>query len=93
MRTIYSGSETMKLHDNGQIERLGFSSFGPSPSWTVIGAVRYNNFGHVVERFTLADILSHKLQWHYNNGKQRIYLRDLDHGSMREWRSPSHEVV
>jgi len=40
----------------------------------------------------LTDVLAKKLQWKHANGKQRIHITDLDHGTQRVWMSPKHEV-
>ena len=91
MKTIVHGNENMKLHDNGNIERTGSK---PSGQWKVVGAVKINNFGYVVEHATLKDILSGKLngQWHHKNGKQKWHVKDFDHGSFRIWMSPQHSI-
>jgi hypothetical protein len=85
MRTIYHGGEFWRLHDTGEIERPGCC--GPSPSWRVTGAVMRNNFGYVTRRYTLADILADPgaIPWTHRNGAQRVFVRDFDHGSTREW--------
>ncbi len=66
-----------------------------SGQWKVTGAVEYNNFGHIVARLTLADVKAacNAIDWQYKNGKQRIFLTDLDHGTHRTWGSPSHCVM
>lgn len=93
MRTIQYGSEYMKLHDNGNIERTGSRSFGPSGQWRVTGAVTLNNFGKVTQRFSLGDILHmpSTIPWKFKNGKQRTFICDFDHGSNRMWTN-SHKV-
>jgi len=90
--TIHYGREYWKLYENGGIERPGLTK--PCPDrWRVTGAVRYNNFGYCVERYTLADVLTKRLQWRYKNGKQRIHITDFDHGTFRMWGCPNHEVM
>ena len=66
----------------------------PSGQWRVTGAVERNNFGNVVRRYTLAEILADpdSIPWKCRNGAQRTFIRDLDHGTVREWRSPGHSV-
>lgn len=92
-RTIYdNGRAYATLHDSGQIERLDGAA-GPSPTWTVTGALRLNNFGRVVERYSLADVLAGGIAWLHNNGKQRVHLTDLDLDHGRMWWSPTHHVV
>lgn len=90
-KTICHGNEYMTLHENGEISRpeIGMKASG---KWLVTGAVRLNNFGRIVERFTLADILAGGIQWKHKNGQQRVYVMDLDHGTKRLWKSPSHSI-
>lgn len=91
MKTIRYGAEYLKLHDDGRIERPG--RFGPSDTWKILGAVRLNNFGHEVERFTLRDVLTTTIRWKHKNGTQRVHILDLDHGTQRMWGTPGHEVI
>lgn len=90
-RTILYGSEYMTLHENGHIER---KNIPPSGQWRVIGAYEYNNFGHQTRRYSLAEILNspESIPWQHKNGKQRVFIRDMDHGTVREWSSPNHRV-
>jgi len=90
-RTIVSGSEYMTLNEDGTITRKTWKG---SQAWKVTGAVTRNNFGGITQRWTLADILNNPsvIPWRFKNGKQHTFLRDLDHGTMREWRSPQHWV-
>lgn len=90
MKTIRHNSEFWKMHDDGCITRPGIFNT-PSTQWRIVGAVRRNNFGHIVERFTLGDILRGGIQWKYKNGAQRVFVQDFDHGTYREWRN-SHAV-
>lgn len=94
-RTIKYGSEYMTLHENGGIERnINGFNIRPTGQWAVTGAVTYNNFGKVVQTYTLRQILDdpRSIPWKFKNGKQRTFIRDFDHGTNREWRSPDHEV-
>jgi len=92
-RTIEKCGEYMLLHDDGTISRPAIG-MKPSGQWLVTGAVEYNNLGGVVKRYALADILSDapRIPWQFKNGKQRVFVRDLDHGTPREWRSPNHRI-
>lgn len=92
MKTIKSAKEYMKLHENGDISRPQIG-MGPSGQWKVTGAVRFNNFGYEVERFTLNEVLKNSIQWKYKNGSQRVHITDLDHGTHRVWMNPGHEVA
>lgn len=90
LKYIKYGNEYWKMYENGMIERPNLVS--PSNSWKVTGAVRFNNFGYIVESFSLDDILNGGIIWKYKNGKQRVYVCDLDHGSHRIWISPKHSI-
>ena len=94
--TIRTGNEYMQLHEDGAIERTTSDGFHVAPNasrWAVVGAVGLNNFGNIVERFSLADILAGKVSgWLHKNGKQRVHLVDFDHGAKRIWCNPTHEV-
>jgi len=90
MKTIKHGSEFWHLHDNGCITRPGIFSI-PSGQWRIVGAVRLNNFGRIVERFSLEDILRGGIQWKHKNGSQRVFVQDFDHGSIRQWGN-SHSI-
>jgi hypothetical protein len=88
---ISYGGETWYADDAGRIERPGLVS--GSDSWRIVGAVERNNFGHVVRRYSLADVLSGKVAaWRNKNGTQRVFLCDCDHGTYREMGSPRVEV-
>lgn len=80
------------IHASGQIERPGF--FAPSDSWRLLGAVERNNFGRVVRRYSMAEVLesASTIPWKFKNGKQRTFVLDFDHGHMREWRSPGYTL-
>lgn len=86
---IHSGSEYMDLYADGKIGR---TCCEPSGQWICTGAVQYNNFGRVIRRYTLDQVINGNLAWRHKNGKQRIHLCDLDHGTHRTWMNPTHEV-
>jgi hypothetical protein len=90
-RTIRHVGEYWTLNDKGQIGRP--NRVMPSDSWHVTGACVYNNFGHVIEFYSLAQILAdpNAIPWKHKNGKQKTFVRDFDHGTMREWRN-SHSI-
>ena len=57
-----------------------------SKEWRVVGAVKYNNFGHITARAYLADIVAGNINdWTYRNGKQKWHVMDYDHGTHRIW--------
>jgi hypothetical protein len=94
IRAVLHGSETMHIHADGSVSRPAIG-MPPSGNWRIIGAVERNNFGRAVHHYTLADILTKgdAIPWQFKNGKQRTFIRDLDHGTVREWASPRHRVV
>ena len=90
MRTINRSGMYYELHDNGFIST---PKVKPSRDWSLSHAVRFNNFGKVVEIFSLEQVLTSDIKWHYKNGKQRVYIVDCDHGTYRTWMSPNYEVI
>lgn len=92
MFRIVKGNEVMFADEEGNISRpqIGMKASG---QWELTGAVRYNNFGGIAERWSLTDIkYGPTIQWKYKNGKQRVYATDWDHGTNRIWASPSHSI-
>lgn len=90
--TIEHGGEWWEMNRKGWIIRPGLVH--GSDSWRVIGAVRLNNFGHVVRRYSLEEILQNPsaIPWHHKNGKQCVHILDHDHGSTRMWCQPGHRL-
>ena len=87
------GSPYAEVDGGGRIKRLDGMNGGFSDTWRVTGAVQYNNFGRVARIYTLAEVLKGDgIAWYYLNGRQRTFLRDVDHGTPREWRNPRHYV-
>ena len=89
--TIRHGSEFWNMHENGAIERPGRVKPDWS-TWRVTGAVLMNNFGRTTRRYSLDDIKAGGIQWHYANGKQRVFVTDFDHGTGRMWCMPNHSI-
>jgi hypothetical protein len=85
----------MELHETGAITRPAIGMNTASNNWIVTGAVTRNNFGHVTRRYSLADILSNPgaIPWQHGNGEQKTFIQDIDHGTPREWRNPTHSVI
>ncbi len=83
---IMHGYELMEMDEKtGNISRpaIGMKASG---DWKVYGAVRRNNFGHVVTRVSFPDIVAGAIKdWQHKNGAQKWFVRDIDHGTMREW--------
>lgn len=86
---ILKAGEYMTLNTAGQIGREGL--WCPSDRWRVLGAVEYNNFGNIVKSYTLKDVLAGGIVWKYKNGKQKVFIKDVDHGTTRQW-TDSHSV-
>lgn len=90
------GGEYFNILPDGCIcRRTGYmKAEPPSGQWRIVGAVERNNFGNVTRRYTLAEILADPdaIPWRWKNGAQRVFLRDFDHGTIREWGSPRHSV-
>lgn len=85
-----SGDETFYVTVAGHIGRKENSGYGPawrvvpSESWRITGAVRYNNFGHVIERRDFPRCMAIPYgELTYKNGKPRWRLCDFDHGAYR----------
>lgn len=87
-KNVWHGDELYHLYTDGTIGRPQIGLL-PSGDWRITCAVEYNNFGRVVRRYSLADILEkgNALPWKFKNGKQRLFIRDMDHGTLREWRN------
>lgn len=86
---IRHGSEWYRVDGQGRINRPG--KWGFSDTWRIIGAVERNNFFKVVHEYSLDEILTdpESIPWLFKNGKQRVWMLDSDHGTTREWRSPT----
>jgi len=94
------GEGTMQIEQNGEympisetgLIRRGFADSQFSGEWKLLGAVRFNNFGNIVETRNFDGSLL-QLAWQYKNGKQRWHVMDLDHGTTRVWMNPRHRIV
>ena len=87
-----NGTRYATLDESGRVQRRDGMNTA-SDSWRITGAVRLNNFGYEVERFTLTEVLAGGIRWAHKNGKQRVHLTDFDHGTHRMWCSPDHRVT
>jgi hypothetical protein len=88
---IRYGGEYMRMREDGCISRA-VTGWECSGQWKVVGAVRLNNFGAEVERYSLEDVKSGRIQWKHKNGNQRVHILDFDHGTYRMWGCPGHSV-
>ena len=84
---IYQNGEYLPVNDKYEITRQGSESF--SKQWELMGAVRFNNFGYVVETMPVTMLKEHIKDWQYKNGKQKWFIRDYDHGTHRIWMNPT----
>lgn len=83
---ITTSQETYYVDDCNRISRPS-TGLGPSGDWLLLGAAEYR-FGRVVRRYSVDEIRAGRVPWFYKNGAQRCFVRDRDHGTMREWQSP-----
>lgn len=83
-----SNGEYLPVFEGWLIGRQGWPR--GSGKWLLTGAVEYNNFGHVVRRYSQEELLSAEIPWTHKNGKQRTHLTDLDHGTRRTWGGRNH---
>ena len=87
MLGIHGGQgEYYSVDAQGRIGRPEIN-MAPSGQWIALALVRRCNFG-VVETIPFehwAARLETTIKWAYKNGKPRYTLRDLDHGTVREW--------
>lgn len=74
-----------RIEDNGYIVRLDQPGFRPSAGWQFLGLVPVNSTRLAVRRedITAEWLASHPLR--YKNGNPRYTVRDLDHGTTRDW--------
>ena len=63
----------------------------PSGDWIFRGIVRFNNFGHEVERISAEELLEmspdelNSISWKHKNRKGKWHVMDIDHGTYRIW--------
>jgi hypothetical protein len=84
MYEIVTSRETYSLGADGKIGRPEIKML-PSGKWLMLGLYEYRGFGGSF--IPLADVLNRldTLPWKYKNGKERFHIRDLDHGTVRQW--------
>jgi hypothetical protein len=87
---LRSGAEFMPVNEHYYVARGGNKDF--SGEWQLTGAVRFNNFGRIVERKTAEELTGIK-QRKYKNGKTKWYTTDIDHGTHRIHMSPYYEFI
>lgn len=84
---IQRGSTWLFVSEDGRVK----TKEAASKDWVILGALSYDNFGHVSGYVPLEDIFRGDIKdWKYKNGKQKWFIQDCDHGSLREWRSPDY---
>lgn len=76
-----------RVHENGNIERLDGANGSGSSSWKVLG------IDHVQRRMFIRfpECFADR-EWTYKNGRGMWCIRDLDHGSVRNWGDRIHRV-
>lgn len=78
-----SQGEAHKVNERGEITRAA-CGWAYSGGWKVRGLVRFNNFGNVAEFIPFPQCMSvGRAALRYKNGKPRLFLADLDHGTKR----------
>ena len=92
IRRIRRGSSYYDLFADGCIAQ---AEHAPSGEWKIAGAVTLNNFGNIVRRFTLQEILDNpaSIPWQHGNGKQKTFLLDWDHGINHMWGGTATQEV
>lgn len=89
LHLIYSGEVRRVDLATGRVTRMrdGAVFHEGSNAWRITGAVRFNNFGVVVESVGLdtyaAMVAREPAGLRFKNGKPRWYLTDIDHGTQR----------
>lgn len=92
LRTPYG--DRYLIHDNGDIERTDIPGFVPSGQWKLLAIVsNMANRSEVIPFNYLSRFLSLKPDLLFKNGKPRYTVRDLDHGTMREWGNTKYHGV
>lgn len=84
--TIESRGEYFRVNEKGEITRAA-CGWQYSGKWRLIGASVLNNFGYQTRFYTFEEIARDPsaIRWHHANGKPRVHLVDLDHGTRRQW--------
>jgi hypothetical protein len=80
------------VYEEGDIHYLAPFRENPSKEWIWKGAWIKNNFGHNMFFFTPEGLLDDDIDWQYKNGKQRLFVVDIDHGTTRNW-TGNHSFV
>lgn len=102
--TIVMTNEFREILENGQVVRHINGSKEPyrsSEQWRVTGAIVINNFGNIIRRMTLVELLDElsndKTNLFYKNGKPKFRICDIDGRTNRVWgeivRFPHRYVV
>jgi len=94
MLRIFRRGETFFVNEKNQISYTTRDGFfvKPDDTWVLLGAVEYRTvFGRwqAVRRYTVEEIRAGKVPWIWKNGEQRCFVVDCDHGTTREWMSPT----
>lgn len=92
---VYYGSEIMRATPEGYVYRPAIR-LRPSGNWRITHATQYAgpNSSRIVRVWTWAEILADPslIPWRNKKNEQITFVRDLDHGTVREWRNPKHEI-
>jgi hypothetical protein len=90
--TVVTARERYLVDEHGNIGRPQIN-LAPSGNWKALALIRYHGFG-IAETIPFAKWPERiaELNWRYKNGKPRYHMRDLDHGTTREWGEPILQV-
>lgn len=99
MKTLYLCTpygDQYRVYENGNIQRLDGQNIA-SDSWRMLSLahVRLNHsipLRRVFELFTVGNS-EPRPELLYQNGKPQWIVRDLDHGTIREWGNTEHHGV
>lgn len=80
---LFDLREIYPVNEEGMISRACLNNQF-SGQWRLLAMVRFNNFGHIVERVPFPQCADIK-NWYYKNGRMKWYPVDLDHGTRRIW--------
>ena len=80
---LYDGREFYQINAAGEMARQNAPERF-SGQWRLLGMVRRNNFGHIVETVGFPQC-AQITDWHYKNGRMKWHPMDYDHGTRRLW--------
>ena len=97
LRTPYG--DQYHIHENGDIQRLDLypshQPFTGSGQWKMLGVkhVKTRQFIPLASLFSALPGEIHGSSLTYKNGKPQWTVRDLDHGTIREWGNTEYHGI